>query len=183
MGQQFTEISQKNIEFINQQKLFFVGTATDASRVNISPKGMDSLRVINSTRVIWLNVTGSGNETAAHIQVNDRMTIMFLAFDGSPNILRLYGHATVIHKKDAQWSELARHFEPLPGARQIFDMKIDLVQNSCGMSVPVYSFKEDRHQLTKWAESQGQQGIEKYWQKKNQTSLDGLATHIMDKNT
>ena len=103
MGQQYTEISERNIQFINEQKIYFVGTATEDSRVNISPKGMDSFKVLNSNRVIWLNVTGSGNETSAHIQKNDRMTIMFLAFDGSPNILRLYGKAKVIHKNDSEW--------------------------------------------------------------------------------
>ena len=91
MGQKYSEISEKNIQFIHQQKIYFVGTATADSRVNISPKGMDSFKVLGPNRVIWLNVTGSGNETSAHIQQNSRMTIMFLAFDGSPNILRLYG--------------------------------------------------------------------------------------------
>ena len=174
MGQQYSEISAKNIEFIEQQKIFFVGTATNDSRVNISPKGMDSFKVINANRVVWLNVTGSGNETSAHIQQNSRMTIMFLAFDGSPNILRLYGHAKVIHKNDAEWPELAKNFDLLPGARQIFDMTVDLVQNSCGMSVPLYTYDGDREQLKNWAIKQGDDGIKKYWEKKNQKSIDGL---------
>ena len=182
MGQQYTEISERNVHFINEQKLFFVGTATEDSRVNISPKGMDSLKVLNPNRVIWLNATGSGNETSAHIQKNDRMTIMFLAFDGSPNILRLYGNAKVIHKNDAEWDELSSHFKILPGARQIFDLSVDLVQNSCGMSVPLYSYTEEREELNDWATKQGKEGIEKYWEKKNQTSLDGIETHILDKN-
>ena len=91
MGQQYTEISDKLIKFITEQKIFFVGTATADSKVNISPKGMDALRVLNSNRVIWLNVTGSGNETSAHIQEHPRMTVMFAAFENSPMILRLYG--------------------------------------------------------------------------------------------
>ena len=98
MGQRYSELSDKHVEFIAQQKLFFVGTATADSRVNISPKGMDSFRVINNKRVVWLNVTGSGNETAAHVQVTPRMTVMFCAFEGAPLILRLYGTAKVIHK-------------------------------------------------------------------------------------
>jgi len=183
VGQQYTEISERNIQFINEQKIYFVGTATEDSRVNISPKGMDSFKVLDSNRVIWLNVTGSGNETSAHIQKNDRMTIMFLAFDGSPNILRLYGNAKVIHKNDSEWGDLSSHFELLPGARQIFDLTVDLVQNSCGMSVPFYSYNEDRDQLKDWSVKQGQDGIEKYWEKKNQKSLDGLATNIVEKNT
>ena len=96
MGKRFTEIADNFREFIAQQKIFFVGTATDASRVNISPKGMDSLRVLDSKRVIWLNVTGSGNETVAHLQTHSRMTSMFAAFEGAPMILRLYGNARAI---------------------------------------------------------------------------------------
>ncbi len=182
MGRQYSEISEKNIQFINDQKIYFVGTATNDSRVNISPKGMDSFKVLGANRVIWLNVTGSGNETAAHIQENNRMTVMFLAFDGSPNILRLYGQARVIHKNDAQWDELSSHFTLLPGARQIFDLSVDLVQNSCGMSVPLYSYNEDRHQLKDWAVKQGDDGIKRYWEKKNQKSIDGLETKILEKN-
>lgn len=101
MGKQYETLSERLIEFIEQQKIFFVGTATQDSRVNISPKGMDSLRVLNNSRVLWLNVTGSGNETAAHVQIDPRMTIMFCAFEGPPLILRLYGTAKVIHKNDA----------------------------------------------------------------------------------
>lgn len=183
MGQQFSEISEKNIQFINEQKIYFVGTATDNSRVNISPKGMDSFRVLGANRVIWLNVTGSGNETAAHIQDNNRMTIMFLAFDGSPNILRLYGQAKAVHKNDAEWDELSSHFTMLPGARQIFDLSVDLVQNSCGMSVPLYSYNEDRKHLENWAIKQGDDGIKQYWKKKNQKSIDGLETKIIERNT
>lgn len=182
MGKQYLEISQTNMKFINQQKIFFVGTATQDSRVNISPKGMDSLKVLGTNRVIWLNVTGSGNETSAHVQENPRMTLMFLAFDGSPNILRLYGQARVIHKNDPEWGELSSHFDLLPGARQIFDLSVDLVQNSCGMSVPFYSYEQDRNQLKDWATKQGEQGIEKYWEKKNQQSIDGRETNILEKN-
>lgn len=182
MGQQYFEISDRNSQFINQQQMFFVGTATEDSRVNISPKGMDSLRVLGPNRVIWLNVTGSGNETSAHIQQHNRMTIMFLAFDGSPNILRLYGQARVIHHNDPEWDELAAHFTLLPGTRQIFDLAVDLVQNSCGMSVPLYSFEGDRSQLKDWASKKGDDGIKKYWQKKNQKSIDGLETNILEKN-
>ena len=113
MGQQFKELSEKHIQFIADQKIFFVGTATDNSRINISPKGMDSLVVLDKNRVAWLNVTGSGNETSAHIQQNPRMTIMFSAFDGAPLILRLYGTAKVIHKTDGEWDALISLFSPL----------------------------------------------------------------------
>lgn len=182
MGQQFSEVSDKLKEFIDQQKIFFVGTATEASRVNISPKGMDSLRVLNSTRVIWLNVTGSGNETAAHIQQSPRMTLMFVSFEGKPLILRLYGIARVVHQNDSEWSELYAHFNPLAGARQIFDLTVDLVQASCGMAVPFFDYVGEREQLTDWAVSKGEQGIKEYWSAKNQQSLDGIPTHIVNKN-
>jgi len=133
MATQYSEISDELILFINNQHVFFVATATEDSRINLSPKGMNSLKVINKNRVIWLNVTGSGNETAAHVLQLPRMTIMFTAFEGSPLILRLYGHARVVHPKDADWNELYGLLKHLPGARQIFDVDIDLVQTSCGM--------------------------------------------------
>jgi len=183
MGQRYTEISDKLIQFIEAQKIFFVGTATDDGRVNISPKGMDSLRVLNKNRVVWLNVTGSGNETAAHVQENPRMTIMFAAFEGSPMILRLYGNANVIHNNETEWNELYSLLNPIPGARQIFDLTVDLVQTSCGMAVPFFEYVEERDQLKNWASKKGDSGIKEYWLEKNQISLDGKPTYIKDKNT
>ena len=183
MGQQYSEISDKLKLFIKDQKIFFVGTATEDSRVNISPKGMDSLKVLSNNRVVWLNVTGSGNETSAHIQENSRMTIMFTAFKGKPMILRLYGKAKVVHKNDLEWSELFSLFQPLPGARQIFDFTVDLVQTSCGMAVPFFDYIEERELLKNWATKQGEEGLKDYWKKNNQKSLDGKLTNIMNKNT
>jgi len=181
MGKRYAEISDSLKEFIAQQKLFFVGTATDDSRVNISPKGMDSLRVLDSNRVIWLNVTGSGNETAAHLQTHPRMTIMFAAFEGAPMILRLYGSARAIHHGDAEWNELYSHFAVTPGARQIFDLQVDLVQTSCGMAVPFFDYVDEREQLKNWAINKGEEGIKEYWKEKNQLSLDGKPTGIAEK--
>ncbi|WLQ16542.1 pyridoxamine 5'-phosphate oxidase family protein [Hahella aquimaris] len=182
MGQQFSEISDKLTQFIQEQKLFFVGTAAREGRVNISPKGMDSLRVLSPNRVIWLNVTGSGNETSAHIQECPRMTVMFAAFEGNPLILRLYGEAKVIHRNDAEWEELFAHFDPIPGARQIFDLNVDLVQSSCGMAVPFYDYVEDRELLKNWAAKKGDEGIKDYWKQKNEVSLDGKETHIVERS-
>ncbi len=182
MGQQFLEVSDKLKKFIGQQKIFFVGTATETGRVNISPKGMDSLRVLSSTQVIWLNVTGSGNETAAHIQQLPRMTLMFMSLEAKPLILRLYGTARAVHLNDPEWSELYAHFNPLAGARQIFDLTVDLVQTSCGMAVPFFDYVGEREQLNDWASNKGDQGIKEYWLAKNQTSLDGMPTHIASKN-
>lgn len=182
MGQRYSEISDKLKQFIEDQKIFFVGTATADSRVNISPKGMDSLRVLGKNRVVWLNVTGSGNETSAHIQETPRMTIMFAAFEGNPMILRLYGNANVIHKNDSEWNELFSLFNPIPGARQLFDLTVDLVQTSCGMAVPFFDYVEEREQLKNWASKKGDAGIKEYWLEKNQISLDGKPTQIKDKN-
>ncbi len=182
MGRQYSEISDKLKQFIEEQKIFFVATSTADSRVNVSPKGMDSLKVINKERIVWLNVTGSGNETSAHIQENSRMTIMFAAFEGKPMILRLYGQAKVIHKNDSEWESLFSLFQPLPGARQIFDLAVDVVQTSCGMAVPFFDYVEEREQLNNWALKKGEKGLTEYWQEKNQESLDGRPTNIMSKN-
>lgn len=179
MGKQFESISEQHQRFIAEQKIFFVGTATADSRVNISPKGMDSLRVLGPERVIWLNVTGSGNETAAHVQLQPRMTLMFCAFSGSPMILRLYGQARAIHRGDAEWPELFAHFQPLPGARQIFEMTVELVQTSCGMAVPFFAFEGERGQLNAWAEKKSATEMTDYWAQKNQFSIDGFPTHLL----
>ncbi len=182
MGQQFPEMSEKHQQFIETQHVFFVGTAAGSGSVNISPKGMDSLRILDSRRVAWLNVTGSGNETSAHVQQNPRMTLMFCAFEGKPLILRLYGQARVIHPPEPQWQELYPLFKPLPGARQIFDLQIDLVQTSCGMAVPYFSYESDRELLNDWAIKKGGDGITRYWEEKNQVSIDGLPTHIVERS-
>ncbi|WP_017842789.1 pyridoxamine 5'-phosphate oxidase family protein [Methylotuvimicrobium buryatense] len=182
MGQQFKELSDKHIQFIKGQNIFFVGTATADSHVNISPKGMDSFRVLSNSRIAWLNVTGSGNESSAHVQQNPRMTIMFCAFDGPPLILRLYGTAKVVHRTDPEWDDLFGRFVALPGARQVFDVRIDLVQTSCGMAVPYFSYAGDRELLSDWATKKGDDGLKQYWEEKNQMSIDGIPTHIVAKN-
>ena len=182
MGQRFSELSERHIKFIAEQKMFFVGTATADSRVNVSPKGMDSLRILGKTRVAWLNVTGSGNETSAHVQQAPRMTLMFCAFDGPPLILRLYGTAKVVHKSDPVWNDLFPLFKPLPGARQIFEVALDLIQTSCGMAVPYFTPAGDRELLSEWAIKKGNEGVKRYWEEKNQMSIDGIPTHIVAKN-
>lgn len=182
MGKQYTALNEKLRNFISAQKLFFVGTAVAEGRVNISPKGMDSFRVCDDNRAVWLNVTGSGNETSAHVQENPRMTIMFCAFEGDPMILRLYGNARVIHHSDPEWNELISLFHSIPGTRQIFDLSIDLVQTSCGMGVPLFDYIEDRDQLINWATKKGDLAIKQYWLDKNQSSIDGFPTYIKEKN-
>ncbi len=183
MSKRYEQLKDKQIEFIKAQKMFFVGTATKDSRVNISPKGMDSMRVINNKRVAWLNVTGSGNETSAHVQQNSRMTMMFCALTGPPLILRLYGKAKVVNQKDAEWEKLFSLFTPLPGTRQIFDLSIEMVQTSCGMGVPYYEYSGDRDLLNDWASKRGEDGIKQYWLEKNQLSIDEIPTNIETKNT
>jgi hypothetical protein len=178
MAKLYTEIPQKLQQFIENQKIFFVATATADSRINLSPKGMDSLRVLGPNRVVWLNVTGSGNETAAHVEENPRMTLMFTAFEDAPMILRLYSTAKAIHKDDAEWQLLFPLFTPLPGARQIFDLNVELVQTSCGMAVPLYDYVGEREQLNTWATKKGEEGVKGYWKETNRTSLDGKPTHF-----
>ncbi len=181
MAKRYPALTPEHIQFIAAQKMFFVGTATADSRVNVSPKGMDTLRVLGTNRVAWLNVTGSGNETAAHVQQLPRMTLMFCAFDGAPLILRLYGTARVIHRNDAEWDTLLALFPSLPGARQVFDLAVDLVQTSCGEGVPYFSYVGDRDNLNQWALKKGEAGLAQYRAEKNQLSLDGIPTHIVAK--
>ena len=182
MSKKFNELSTKHIEFIEQQKIFFVGTAAANGTVNISPKGYGSLKVLSPSRIIWLDVTGSGNETSAHVQLNPRMTMMFTSFDGSPVTLRIYGKATVIHKLDEEWEDLNSHFEQIVGARQIFDLAIELVQTSCGMSIPYFEYKGDRDTQIKWATKKGEVGLREFWGEENQQSIDGFPTNILEKS-
>lgn len=183
MAKRFDSLSEQHSRFIAEQRIFFVGTAAGNSRVNVSPKGMDTLRVIDSGRIVWLNVTGSGNETAAHVQLDPRMTLMFCAFEGPPLILRVYGKAKAVHRNDAEWDALYARFHPLPGARQIFDLAIDQVQTSCGAGVPLYQYTGEREELNEWSRKKGEDGVQQYWLEKNQFSIDGLPTHIAEKNT
>jgi len=180
MGEKYAAINERHSKFIRKQQIFFIATATDESRINLSPKGLDSLRILGDNRVIWLNLTGSGNETAAHLQTDSRMTIMFCAFNGPPLILRLYGTARMILPSDDVWGELYAHFDPLPGARQIFDVAVDLVYTSCGFGVPLYDFAGERPLLNRWAEKKGEAGIRDYWRDKNSISLDGEAIPIAE---
>lgn len=179
MGKKLKNLTPELIDFIETQKMFFVGTAMKEGRVNISPKGMDSFRVLGPNKIVWLNLTGSGNETATHLLESPRMTIMFCAFEGKPLILRLYGEAKVYHKRDAEFHELKSMFPEIPGMRQLIEMEFDLVQTSCGFAVPFMDFKEERTLLHDWAEKQGEERIEKYWKEKNSISLDGHETKIV----
>ncbi len=180
MAKQLPEIDSKLIAFIENQKVFFVATAATDGRINLSPKGMDTLRVLSPKKIVWLNLTGSGNETAAHLLKNNRMTIMFCSFEGKPLILRLYGKAKAYHERDSEFNEYAELFPKLPGTRQFFEMDVEMVQTSCGYEVPFMDFKEERTQLKDWAEKQGEERLENYKKEKNSFSIDGFETKIFE---
>jgi hypothetical protein len=167
-------------DFIERQPLFFVATAAPQGRVNLSPKGLKSLKIMDERRIIWLSLSGSGNETAAHIAESDRMTLMFCAFAGEAMILRVYGHAKAIHPRDREWAGLAAHFEPMAGARQVFDLAIDLVQTSCGSGVPFMDFQAERGmaELLPFYEAMSADAQRDYWTRKNTLSIDGRPTGI-----
>jgi predicted pyridoxine 5'-phosphate oxidase superfamily flavin-nucleotide-binding protein len=179
MADKYEALAERHIDFIRAQHIFFVGTAGAEGYVNVSPKGRDCLRVVGATEVLWLNLTGSGNETAAHVLENHRMTLMFCSFDKQPLILRLYGDAQAIHPRDREWGELLANFPDHAGARQIFRLRIRMVQTSCGYAVPHLDFVSDRTTLQKWAENRGPSGVQQYWADKNVLSLDGKETGIL----
>jgi hypothetical protein len=166
--------------FILAQKIFFTATGTAGSRINLSPKGMDSLRVLSATRVAYLDLTGSGNETAAHLRHDGRMTLMVCSFDADPLIVRLYGRGRAVRRQDAEWGELRRHFPALPGERQLIVLDVESVQTSCGYAVPMYRYTGERDTLARWAEKKGNPGLLDYWREKNQVSIDGLPTGLLE---
>ncbi len=176
MGTLYERIDDRHRGFIESQRIFFVATAPLNGRLNLSPKGMDTLRMVGPNRVLWLNLTGSGNETAAHLLEDRRMTLMFCAFEGDPLILRLYGRARTIDEHQAAWAELIGLFPNLPGARQIVDMHVDSLQTSCGFGVPRFSYADERGKLRQWAEKKGPEGVRRYQREKNRLSIDGRPT-------
>ena len=178
MAKQFPRLALAHQTFIAAQHLFFVGTAAATGRVNLSPKGMDSLRVLDPNRILWRNSTGSGNETAGHLRLASRMTLMWCAFDEQPLILRCYGTARTIHRDDPGWAAGNTAFPPDPAARQLFDLTIDLVQTSCGFGVPRLSYDGERPDADAWTAEKGPGGIRRYWDETNRTTLDGFPTGI-----
>ncbi len=180
MGKLFSEILPEHAAFIQNQRIFFVGSAPlDAEgHVNLSPKGYDVLRILSPTEVAYLDLTGSGNETSAHVDENGRITLMFMAFEGPPMILRLYGRGRVVLPGTAEWEQMVGHFELLPGARQIIAVTLHAVKTSCGYSVPFYSYTGERDTLQKWAEVKGDDGLLAYHREKNAQSMDGVVTPI-----
>lgn len=183
MGQTVDGITPELKRFIEAQPVFFVASAPLAAsgHVNLSPKGLDSFRVLSPNRVAYLDLTGSGNETSAHLTENGRITFMFCAFSGPPRILRLYGRGTVILPDAPEWTTLVNRFPILPGIRQVITADIHRVQTSCGFGVPTMEFGGQRDTLLRWAEGKGEQ-IAQYRHKKNATSIDGLPAPLLQDN-
>lgn len=185
MAQTHPIISPELKDWIAQQPLFFLASAPlqGDGHINLSPRGLDSLRVLGDAEVIVLDLTGSGNETAAHLQQNGRLTIMLCAFTGKPRILRLYGKGTVIQPGAEQWAKYRALFaEQIPGVRQIFHLQVSRIQTSCGFGVPLMGYVGQRDLLTDWAEKKGPQGIIDYQRHKNTCSIDGLPAPGLDNN-
>ena len=178
MATQFPHLALSHRSFIAAQHLFFVATAAATGKVNTSPKGMDSLRVLGPNRILWRNFTGSGNETAGHLQQTPRMTLMWCAFAAQPLILRCYGTARTIHQTDPDWAEVTAHFPADIAARQAFDMTVDLVQTSCGFGVPLMDYHAVRPDADAWSQQKGPDGIRSYSAEKNRETLDQFATGI-----
>jgi len=180
MGKENEFITDEHREYIELQKLFFVCTAPFGSEghINLSPKGFDCFRVLSPTRVGYLDIIGSGNETSAHLLENGRITFMFCSFDGPPKILRLYGKGYTVLPGDEEWNELSKEFTILPATRQIIVADIFKVKKSCGFGVPLYNYEGERDHAFKWAENKGEIGLEEYKKEKNMVSMDGLPTPV-----
>jgi len=182
VGIETKQLTKTFTDFIEKQKVFFVATAAADGRVNVSPKGLDSLKVISNQQIVWLSVTGSGNETAAHIRQSPRMTLMFCAFEGDHLILRVYGKARAIHPRDPEWDDLYCLFPDYAGARNIYKLNIDLVTTACGSGVPEMEVVRTRAEtdLVPWYEKMDADALEKYWRKKNVMSIDGKPTGLFE---
>lgn len=183
MAKLFDCITAELQHFISAQPMFFVATAplSPNGHVNLAPKGLDSFRILSPNQVAYLDLTGSGNETSAHLRDNGRITFMFCAFQEPPCILRLYGRGEVVLSGSSEWDALYTQFPPIPGARQIITAKIDRVQTSCGSGVPLMGLIDQRETIIKWAKKKGESGLQAYWQQKNLVSIDGLPTPIGEK--
>jgi len=171
-------ISPELQSFIEAQHVFFVASAPTGpdGHVNLSPKGMNTFRVLSPTQVAYLDFTGSGNETAAHILQNGRITFMFCAFEGKPSILRLYGQGRAIAPQSSEFATLAPRFPELPGIRQIILADLTRIQTSCGFAIPIMNFQSERDALIKWADKKSPEGLREYRARKNKFSIDNLPT-------
>ena len=178
MGKLATAIESPVRQFIEQQKIFFVATAPLAAdgHVNLSPKGLDTFRILGPTKVAYLDLTGSGVETIAHMRENQRIVIMFCAFQGPPKILRLHGRGRIVDPHDPEFATLEALFPKFISTRAIIVVNVTRVADSCGFGVPLMKFEGERSQLNAWAERKGVEGLKQYRREKNRMSLDGLST-------
>ena len=176
MGKQYEEISPALREWISKQHMFFVATAPNSADglINCSPKGLDTFRVLSPREVAYLDLTGSGVETAAHLGENGRIVFMFCAFDGPPRIVRLHGAGEYCRPGSAGFAQIAPEFPALPGIRGVVRARVSRVSDSCGYSVPRLDFREDRDTLLKWAEKKGADELKRYHDSRNARSIDGL---------
>ena len=160
-------------DWIGRQHLFFVATAplSGDGHVNVSPKGLDTLRILDDMTVAYIDLTGSGAETVAHVRENGRITLMWSAFEGPPRIVRVHGRGEVVEPDDPR---IAGRFEEIPGARAVIVVHADRISDSCGYSVPTYTFDGHRSKLVEWAAHRGPEGLAAYRAEKNATSIDGL---------
>jgi predicted pyridoxine 5'-phosphate oxidase superfamily flavin-nucleotide-binding protein len=178
---EFSEtLNDKHVEMIGKQPIFFTATAAADGRINLSPKGYDAFRIISPTRVAYLDLGGSGNETHAHLSVDGRITIMFCNFDRPALILRIYGRGRAVLPQDAEWEPLAAHFTLLPGTRQIFVIDVESVQSSCGWGVPFMALERERDTLQK-AHSQMEPDAWVARAKGRNKSIDGIPTRPTDR--
>ncbi len=176
MGKVYDEIDERLAEWVGQQKMFFVATAplSGDGLVNCSPKGLDSFAILDAHTVAYLDLTGSGAETLAHVKENGRITVMFCAFDGAPNILRFYGKGEAIEPSHPEFTSLCSRFPDYPGVRSIIRINVQRIADSCGFGVPLYEFKAEREAMIKYANQKGPEGLAQYRLEKNSYSLDGL---------
>jgi hypothetical protein len=176
MGRTHDELTDVVTEWIGRQSMFFVASAPsgDDGHVNLSPKGLDTFRVLGPKSVAYLDLTGSGAETIAHLRQNGRITIMFCAFEGPPRILRLFGHGQVVDPSSAEWDALAGQFPTIPGTRSVIRVALDRIADSCGYAVPEMQLVGQRERLIEWAEHRGEDGLVDYRAEKNARSIDGL---------
>ena len=182
MGKTYDSISTEHRAFIEKQPLFFVASAPLLANghVNVSPKGLDSFRVLDRSTVMYLDLTGSGNETAAHVTENARLTLMFCAFQGSPKVLRLFCRGRIVTRASQEWTALLSHFPVQPAVRQIVVGTVESVQTSCGFGVPLMTFAGQRDRLPQWADGKGDEGLVEYRRTRNAISLDGLLSPATD---
>jgi len=176
MGKIYKTIDPRLAEWIQKQKMFFVSTAplSEEGHINLSPKGLDTFRILNETEVAYLDLVGSGVETIAHLKENGRITLMFCAFEGAPKIVRLQGKGTVVESTDTAFASLRALFPPMAGGRAVIKVKATRISDSCGFGVPLYAYQEERETLTQWAEKKGEDDLKAYQIEKNARSIDGL---------